>query len=377
MGMAIVAIGVMPSSLGSLFSAPNDNKSSTNAKCLMAKGSNLKVTPTLKLHISSTPSLLDCVEEINEMDMTQGGFAIFVRSLQGDAKMAFESLMRQLGEANSLVDEHEERIFELEGFARDDAEKISELEEVLVEKEELKETIILDLSKMKDSRDHALSKLKELMGNNEILTNGHNELLKDFELLEKAHKALSCELKTLKESHDNIQPNVLNANACATNPLCVKASLIEENFRLKAQLEKGLATCIQGEKNLNDLLSNQKRVVGKEGLGFSSSSMKANKKRTPSTNDITFVKKRELANEELEFDYMIKSSVTSGTPTHNNFAGKYNPSYVLLKSNDGHVYARYVGTSYCDDYHHAIWVPKTLVTNKKGPNKNGDLKSRN
>ena len=74
---------------------------------------------------------------------------------------------------------------------------------------------------------------------------------------------------------------------------------------------------------------------------------------------------------------MIKSSVTSGTPTHNNFAGKYNPSYVLLKTNDGHVYARYVGTSYGDDYHYAIWVPKTLVTNKKGPNKNGDLKSRN
>ena len=27
-------------------------------------------------------------------------------------------------------------------------------------------------------------------------------------------------------------------------------------------------TCIQGEKNLNDLLSNQKEVVAKEGVGF-------------------------------------------------------------------------------------------------------------
>ena len=48
--------------------------------------------------------------------------------------------------------------------------------------------------------------------------------------------------------------------------------LIEENARLKAQLEKGLVSCIQGEKNLNDLLSSQKEVIGKEGIGFGASS---------------------------------------------------------------------------------------------------------
>jgi hypothetical protein len=37
---------------------------------------------------------------------------------------------------------------------------------------------------------------------------------------------------------------------------------------LKAELAKGLATCIQGEKNLNDLLSNQHMFKCKEGLGF-------------------------------------------------------------------------------------------------------------
>ena len=44
--------------------------------------------------------------------------------------------------------------------------------------------------------------------------------------------------------------------------------LVQENAKLKEQLEKGLVTCIQGEKNLNDLLSNQKEVVAKEGFGF-------------------------------------------------------------------------------------------------------------
>src|SRR5664279_1459488 len=243
---------------------------------------------------------------------------------------------------------------------------------------------------MRKAHDSALEKVRVFIPKNDELLNGHNELLKDHEQLEKAHKALSSELKTLRESHDNLQAKELlnhlsnitknsNVNYCATNPLCDKASLIEENTRLKAQLEKGLATCIQGEKNLNNLLSNQKGVIGKEGLGFATKSKKANKKKkksTPTTNAIIFVKEGELANEELEFDTIASSSVTKGTPTHNNFVGKYNPFYVLLKSNDGHVYAKYVGSSYSDDYHWAIWVPKTLVTNKKGPIQKWGPKSR-
>jgi hypothetical protein len=49
-------------------------------------------------------------------------------------------------------------------------------------------------------------------------------------------------------------------------------------------------------------------------------------------------------------------------PTHNDFAGKYNPHYVLLRDYYGDVYARYVGPN--DGYiEYAIWVPKILVTN--------------
>ena len=56
--------------------------------------------------------------------------------------------------------------------------------------------------------------------------------------------------------------------------------LVEENAKLKEQLEKGLVTCIQGEKNLNDLLSNQKEVVGKEGIGFAPKSKKKKNDKT-------------------------------------------------------------------------------------------------
>jgi hypothetical protein len=43
---------------------------------------------------------------------------------------------------------------------------------------------------------------------------------------------------------------------------------------LKAELAKGLSTCIQGEKNLNDLLNNQWMIKGKEGLEFVAESSK-------------------------------------------------------------------------------------------------------
>ena len=48
---------------------------------------------------------------------------------------------------------------------------------------------------------------------------------------------------------------------------------------MKAQIEKGLVSCIQGEKNLNDLLSNQKECVAKEGVGFNPASKSGKKKK--------------------------------------------------------------------------------------------------
>jgi hypothetical protein len=53
-------------------------------------------------------------------------------------------------------------------------------------------------------------------------------------------------------------------------------------------------------------------------------------------------------------------------PSHNNFAGKYNPQYALCRDYCGHVYAKYVGP-YDGYIECAIWVPKVLVTNKRGP----------
>ena len=39
---------------------------------------------------------------------------------------------------------------------------------------------------------------------------------------------------------------------------------------------------------------------------------------------------------------------------------------MLCRASDGHVYAKFVGSPY-DYIEWSIWVPKTLITNIKGP----------
>ena len=60
------------------------------------------------------------------------------------------------------------------------------------------------------------------------------------------------------------------------------------------------------------------------------------------------------------------SDAKKGNATPPNNADDYNPSYVLCRASDGHVYAKFVGSSYAyiEWYN---WDPKTLVTNIKGP----------
>ena len=49
-----------------------------------------------------------------------------------------------------------------------------------------------------------------------------------------------------------------------------------------------------------------------------------------------------------------------------NFSGMNNPSYVLLRRDDGYTCAKLIGTNY-DDYAWTIWVPKVLIPNPIGP----------
>ena len=128
-------------------------------------------------------------------------------------------------------------------------------------------------------------------------------------------------------------------------------------------------SCIQGEKNLNDLLTNQKGVVDKEGIGYvpkSKYKKKNDKAKRPPPLKKTFMKEGEGATKAKEKNIMRGSDAKKGNASLPNKAGDFNPSYVLCRASDGHVYAKFVGCPY-EYIEWSIWVPKTLVTNIKGP----------
>ena len=139
--MASVAIDTMSSSLSSLFTDQNDKTSPTKHKCFMAKGVLPNVISSPKHAIISTPSLIVCVEKIEDNNAHQSHLSNLMRSFEGDHKIAFDGLMTQLGEANGLIYEQDDRILELEGVARDDSLRIADLEEALEETQCYKEMI--------------------------------------------------------------------------------------------------------------------------------------------------------------------------------------------------------------------------------------------
>ena len=111
-GMATTTIVIATSSPSkvSLFGAPNKN---TIAKCLMAKGIN-KVTPNIKTTTITTPSLLDCVDDSEVEKVNENEFTKFLNKLKGETKKHFVALLEQLGEANDIIESHEDTISMLE-----------------------------------------------------------------------------------------------------------------------------------------------------------------------------------------------------------------------------------------------------------------------
>ncbi|KAI5006420.1 hypothetical protein ZWY2020_033663 [Hordeum vulgare] len=333
----------------SLFNAPNDNHI---AKCLMGKGID-QVTPSIKTTITTAPSLLNCVDDSDVVELNEHDLDKFLCMIKGKPKKHFVALLEQLVEANDLIKSHEETISELQGHSRDYADEIAELS-IALEKERtlrlaLEESYNDDCAKLQKELDHAIVLTR-------VLGVEHDRLKVEFDTLDKAHKVLKGAHFSLKESHDQLQakltkeistcpPFVIIDNVCTTNPCFEHVHLVEENAKLKDQLEKGLVSCIQGEKNLNDLLSNQKGVVGKERLGLTSKSKRQTKnrnKRSPTLMDI-FVKEGEGTQKE-NMNKVENGSIKKGKTIPTNTASKLNPSYVLCRASDGHVYARFVGS---------------------------------
>jgi hypothetical protein len=155
--------------------------------------------------------------------------------------------------------------------------------------------------------------------------------------------------------------------------MCDIASLQKENASLKAQLKKGLVSCIQGKEKLDELLGNQKESFQKEGLGYSPKFKKSNARHGQQKPKTTFVPSGHKANVEKKKE-VVGNVAKKSHMTHDKFISM-DPSFVLRKGKDGNVFAQYVGDwSYYVPW--TIWVPKVLVTNVRGPIQKWVLKSK-
>jgi hypothetical protein len=139
----------------------------------------------------------------------------------------------------------------------------------------------------------------------------------------------------------------------------------------------------KGDKRLDELLNSQKQHGDKTGLGFiSKSKKKRNKKKNgkkkfpvPSPppkkripNDISFDVDGNVLKEEGELVKEVVGNTKKAMPN-------FNPSYVLCRAYDGHVYANLL-VRQMNTLLGPFGFLRPLSLTKEDPLKNGDLKTR-
>ena len=134
--------------------------------------------------------------------------------------------------------------------------------------------------------------------------------------------------------------------------LVKNATILEENVRLTNELAK--LTSSKSKMSLDDLLSKQRSPNNKTGLGYASY---ANRKDNNNKNEIPAQAKNKVFG---------GNKAPKGNVPKKDHTGLDNPHYELFTDYYGDVHARYVGP-YDGYIAWSIWVPKTLVTNMKGP----------
>ena len=186
--------------------------------------------------------------------------------------------------------------------------------------------------------DNAVAKAKKLKKEKIDFWAAHARLSEELEKLDIAHKALKSEFSILNESHDQLQIRLTKYD-------------VPSNARVEAKLVND--TTPKGKGALDEILDKQRSNLGKEGLGYVTKSKKKKNKKNKTKN----VQSKTSSAEK---------NVTKDKTNNIGFAGSHNPNYELFCDNYGDIYAYYVGPF--DEYiAWSIWVPKTLVTNMKGP----------
>ena len=106
--------------------------------------------------------------------------------------------------------------------------------------------------------------------------------------------------------------------------------------------------------------------MAKEGIGYDPSQKKKKKKNkkkkhqdTPPQQQITSMQEGHKEKKKGK-DKVGEEAITKEMVPSSNYASMNNPSYVLLRRNDGYTFAKFVSTNY-DDYAWTIWFLRPLL----------------
>ena len=103
---------------------------------------------------------MDSINELEGANVEANEFEAFMGKLKGKSKKHFAALLEQLGEANDMIEAHEDTISKMEGHSHDYVNEISNLSNALEEERghhlALEESHNNDHAKLKKYLDHAL-----------------------------------------------------------------------------------------------------------------------------------------------------------------------------------------------------------------------------
>jgi hypothetical protein len=196
-----------------------------------------------------------------------------------DARAHFKYLMDTIAQRNDSLDEARSHVEDGERRFNLLAQELTKEKNTSLFLAQQIETYQLDKTKDLDTMDRTLLMAQELDASKKELEVAHASLTKDLEHLERANKLIKEDLNRLSKIyeelqaiHDEVQgsssvPIIVENIACATNSSLDQAILIEENAKLKAQLEKERLSSPQLGKPPHELFSQQKERPHGQGLG--------------------------------------------------------------------------------------------------------------
>ena len=158
-------------------------------------------TPSPKSIASTSPSLLDCVDNVENESQVTNDLDAWLAKLKGVTKLNVDALIKQLDEKEEIIDTLESQSDE---FANEIASLSKALEEeqtrrsALEEKyASLDETYGIDMARLKKDNEHSIALANVLKKEKSELGVGNARLIQENENLER-------ELKALKESHNQL-----------------------------------------------------------------------------------------------------------------------------------------------------------------------------